>query len=333
MSQSPFFYSHAPIEKVENQGKAKELRTKHDAGPFETLPLGRDEIKDWLIENKMHDPLETPPAIQEAVKNLETLLGDPIKPKKGFARISTVRIKSSYSTSGPVRRTPYKPGERYDYSVQEPQHNEFVNLACATIVTEFLRTTGYGSFLQTFLNIRDQIDDHRVYAHVDWYPNRNYKAQTWHKDTRGSTLFVGLIYMNHEEIQGPDIISNPHPLTVEMEDKRAPKCLLPSWIKNPIDEILNENQSESMMIRQTGKIPAGGGMVWFIDELVHHRTPQRRAISINDGSLSLAISEKTLGNLPGVVAPESWDSNFETNAPRQFVRIWVTLDKVSKQDL
>ena len=50
----------------------------------------------------------------------------------------------------------------------------------------------------------------RIYAAAR--ESRSRLAGDWHKDTHGSTLFVGLIYLNQGEIQGPDVISNPWPL-------------------------------------------------------------------------------------------------------------------------
>jgi hypothetical protein len=246
------------------------------------------------------------------------------KKKNGFARVSTIRIKSKYSTSGPVRKTIYKLNERYDYAQGDPDQNVFITVACADIVEHFLQVSGYGSFLRSILNMQDVTPGgYRVYAHVDWYPLRTYAAQTWHKDTRGTTLFVGLIYMNQAEIQGPDVICNPWPLG-DLEQNRTLKCLLPDWIKGPIDEILVENKQKPMMIRQTGKIPANGGLVWFVDELVHHKTPGHSA---NPGKIALAISEKEVGELNNVQGPDHWDRDFGGQEPRKFVRIWVTLDK------
>jgi hypothetical protein len=178
---------------------------------------------------------------------------------------------------------------------------------------------------------------HRVYGHVDWYPDRTYQAQTWHKDSRGATLFVGLVYTNEDEIPGPDIIENPWPLSREMEELRTPKCILPKWIMDPVKEILESNKDGLMRIRQTGKIPAGGGMIWFIDELIHHRTPSGGGPGLGkfDDSRSFAVSEGSLGILPKEHFSHegTWERFKPIKTKRQFVRIWITLDEFGKQDL
>ena len=341
-------YSHASPTQAEEQAKDKQLRTRSSGQPFEPLSLKQSGMNAWLKANTICGSIiATPGDLKDAIRTLESLLGDPVKPIKkdsnDFARISTVRIKSRYSTSGPVRRTTYKLGERYDYSVQNRHHSPFVNFACADIVREFLRISGYGSFLQALLNQEDEADGHRVYAHVDWYPRRTYQAEDWHKDTHGSTLFVGLIYLNQGEIQGPDVISNPWPLDLVALNPTSPKkeptlkarapCVLPPSILDPINEILMENWNNGktkMKIRQTGKVPAGGGMVWFIDELIHHRTPQAWAIK-KGHEMKMSIGGSALGKFKeGTVepAPDQW-VGFGVGEPRSFVRIWVTLDKVT----
>jgi hypothetical protein len=199
----------------------------------------------------------------------------------------------------------------------------------------FLETSGYGTFVQTILNMSTDSKQHRVYAHVDWYPQRTYKAQTWHRDTRGVTLFVGLIYLNDTDIQGPDLIPNPFPLSTEMEAKRTTKCSLPLWILNPINELLRENKERDakMRICQTAPVPVGGGIVWFIDELVYHRTPQRRAISMYEGGgLEVAISETRIGSLSqdDVEQGTDWFGSYSVKEDRKFVRIWITLDEPRK---
>lgn len=322
-------YGLAKIDDARDQARKDNRRLRVKGLEWKFEPIQIPDMKAWLKENTLcRAPIATPEGLKDAIQDLERWLGNPnwklTKKKNGFARVSTVRIKSKYSTSGPVRRTVYKLNERYDYFQGSEDQNVFVSVACADIVEHFLHASGYGSFLHAILNMKDETPGgYRVYAHVDWYPLRTYAAQTWHKDTRGSTLFVGLIYMNQDEIQGPDVISNPWPLG-ELEENRELKCVLPEWVKDPIDQILEENRSEAMMIRQTGKVPAGGGMVWFIDELIHHKTPGHSA---KPNDIELAISEKTVGRLTGVQGPEQWDSDFSSKEPRKFVRIWVTLDK------
>lgn len=315
--------------KAQAQAENRKLRIKGFEWKFDESPV--DDIEAWLRANTISNGAQpTPVALKDAIKTLELHLGNPnwtpSKKHPGLARVSTVRIKGRYSTSGPVRKTIYKPTDRYDYSVGDLDQNVFVTSACANIVEEFLRVTGYGNFLHAILNMKDEAyGGYRVYAHVDWYPSRRYDQQSWHKDTRGSTLFVGLIYMNKGPIQGPDVISNPWPLPKLLEEARQPKCLLPPELKVPIDNILSANESQGVMrIRQTGTVPKKG-MVWFVDELVHHRTPQIAA----SPNVKLAISENELGYLDKgtVVVPDRWDANFNTDEPRKFVRIWVTMDK------
>lgn len=334
-------YDHATRTVALAQAKDRDLRTKYSGGLFEATDINLDDsvsVQSWLTDNMLRGPIETPPQIKEAVKKLGVLIGEPNKDNMNndndFARVSTVRIKRSSFTSGPVRRTTYKETERFDYTQQNKSHSPFVSAACAEIVWEFLATTGYGNFLQAILEREYAPNtEPRIYAHVDWYPNRTYQAETWHRDTRGFTLFVGLIYMNENEIQAADVIDNPWPLSGDLKiarDRRC-KCMLPEWLMNPIGTILEGNTKSKMRVRQTGKVPAGGGMLWFIDELIYHRTPQDSP-KISGEALRLSIV-KSLGFLnPTDLAPQDPWSGFSKNTARSFVRIWVTVDQPGKKD-
>ncbi len=329
-------YNNAEPEKALEQASDKTLirwKEKWDFAPLQ-LHTSRD-LRRWLRRNTICDaPIRTPYRLQNALDELEKWLGvkDPSMSKKvkGFSRVGTVRVKKQWAVSGPTRRTVYKPSARYDYGDHATDsrkwlQNTFVATACSDIAREFLAVTGYGSFLHAILNPRGETSDgYRAYVHVDWYPLRTYQAVTWHKDTQGHTLFVGLIYMNAKAIPGPDVIANPWPLGAKLDRDRKP-CRLPPKIKAQIDQILRYNFPTPMKIEQTGIIPAGGGMVWFIDELIHHRTPQNHV----DANIKIAISEQNLGKLPGLIDTserDNWRIFKDRKTPRQFIRLWVTLE-------
>lgn len=329
-------YNNATPAKALEQASDKSLIRWKEKWKFAPLRLRSSrEIREWMKRNAICDaPIRTPSGIRQALRVLKMWLGVAdsrmSKKVKGFSRLGTVRVKGQWAVSGPTRRTVYKPSARYDYGdhakdTRKWLQNTFVATACSDIAREFLDVSGYGSFLHAILNQRDETrDGYRAYVHVDWYPLRTYQATTWHKDTQGHTLFVSLIYMNPEAIPGPDVIANPWPLGTTLDNKRKP-CLLPPRIKTQIDEILRHNFPTPMKIQQTDMIPAGGGMVWFIDELIHHRTPQNHV----DSNINLAISESSVGKLPGLIdtsAQSNWRRFNDRNAPRQFLRLWVTLE-------
>jgi hypothetical protein len=313
-----------------SQATDRTLRRKWQFAPFSNNS-NVSELKAWLKNNTIcAAPIPTPPDLAKQLEILKVSLGDPAIVGHDFARVSTVRIKKGFVTSGPTRRTTYKPKERYDYQRHESEQNFFVAEACTSITLRFLKLTPCGEFLSALFDTNNQVGKRNVYVHVDWYPLREYKQVGFHKDTHGSTLFVGLIYMNEAAIPGPDIIDNPWPLRErENTNKPTQRCYLPDLIKAPIDQILEENQRTSpMRVRQTGEIPAGGGIVWFIDELVHHSTPYPTLPQI----FTLAIGAKQITpNLQNVQKPTDWKP-FTRSGSRQFVRIWVTLEEAAQKN-
>lgn len=310
-----------------------------------TLPHRRlegREIATWLRKNTIcREAIKTPEAMKASIQLLKAALGKPgfKRPKNskgGFARVSTIRIGKDSVTAGPIRKTTYKYTERYDYQRHPLEQNVEVSEACARIALQFLDCTPCGEFLYGLLDKSDRIGGCEAYAHVDWYPERGYETVGFHKDTHGRTLFVGLIYMNDQELQGPDIVHNPWPLPARDESpKPTQRRNLPQLIKGPMDEILEGNKKFPMIIRQSGKVPAGGGIVWFVDELVHHSTPYKDNQKIHTkGVFHLAIGgerlkeggKKSEGVKLSALFDQPWDSSFDSGTPRKFVRIWVTLE-------
>lgn len=331
-----------PEEAAKTQSMDKSLRSKWPTRAPPRRKLEKGAIKAWLRKNTIcQEAIKTPEVMKQSIEILRIALGDPgpRRPKDskgGFARVSTVRIGKQSVTAGPIRKTTYKYTERYDYQQHLRRQNIDVSEACALISLQFLECTPCGDFLYGLLDTNDKIGGCRVYAHVDWYPERGYETVGFHKDTHGRTLFVGLIYMNDKELQGPDIIHNSWPLPDRDKSKKpTQQRYLPPLIKDPIDEILQDNTQFPMIIRQSGKIPAGGGIVWFVDELVHHSTPYQNHEKIHDkeGVFYLAIGGERLkeaGKTSGVKLSakfdQKWDSSFNSETPRKFVRIWVTLE-------
>ena len=332
----PLIYNLTKTElNANNQSTEKSLRHKWNSTPFQSR-FRKDKIEAWLRENTIcREAIATPEEIKAAILDLKEWLGTPApKPPKGnkdgFARVSTVRIRKESVTSGPIRKTTYKPRERYDYQQNEQEQNIRVARACSVIALQFLKHTPCAEFLYGLLDDQDRIEGCNAYAHVDWYPVRGYETSGFHKDTHGRTLFVGLIYMNDGELQGPDIIDNPWPLPErDQSNSETQRRRLPDLIKDPIDQILEENERTGRMrMRRSGKVPAGGGIVWFIDELVHHSTPYTKEPPKPE-NFNLAIGGKqlkTAGPLSAYV-DEQWDNDFDAGAPRSFVRIWVTLER------
>ena len=106
-----------------------------------------------------------------------------------------------------------------------------------------------------------------VEVHYYWRRSTDVYGGSFHKDTKGQTVFVNLSFINAHEIAGPEYILNPRP--VMSHDKNIGGSL-------PLGFLDDLSHVRRALPQPTGieatKIPAFE-IVSFIDEAIHHATP------------------------------------------------------------
>ena len=125
-----------------------------------------------------------------------------------------------------------------------------------------------------------------VVVEVHYYYNRPATATRFHKDTEGQTLFVNLNYLNDEPIAGPEWIVNPH-VPQEQADRRAQ--MLPKPFLGDL-AAATAGMPEGGVVG-TESIPRRG-VVSFVDEAIHHKTPTMRHRTAIDDSIKAALEAK-----------------------------------------
>jgi hypothetical protein len=106
-----------------------------------------------------------------------------------------------------------------------------------------------------------------ILIEVHYYYKRSKSQINFHKDTLGQTLFVNLIYMNDQEINGPEYILNP-PSTPAHDAKTFRS--LPFPFLQDLAKIRAELPAPTHI--ENSFIPRYG-VVSFVDEAIHHTTP------------------------------------------------------------
>jgi hypothetical protein len=121
---------------------------------------------------------------------------------------------------------------------------------------EYLRTSGLIDAEWTIL------------IEVHYYRSREVTSTRTHKDTLGQTLFVNLNFMNDDEIAGPEVLINPF---VPGEHKSARDAKLPKAFTGDLDAALSGFDEGDTYLAT--RVPAKGGVIPFVDEALHHKTP------------------------------------------------------------
>ncbi len=318
---------------INNALRERAVRARPDTETWQTAAT-----LDWLRDHNVNLPSAMSDVMRKSCMALSSYLyhGKP-SPTDSIFRLASVRVKANELVSGPTRWTAYG-APRYQFGEQGFEETDLhVRRECLTLAESFLSDTDYGAALRATAPHWERT--HRAFVHFDFYPARTYAQVGFHKDTWGYTLFVGLLYLNEEPIQGPDIIRNPHKLT-KLYDfsgakppiqklpptlaKPRPDPFLPSCFLDPIKALIEENEKSKMVIERTGIVPKYG-MISFIDELVHHSTPQ--AIPELPNALPCGVDDGTYYKLSGAALRDDREAIREVNqgAYRTFIRVWVTL--------
>lgn len=106
-----------------------------------------------------------------------------------------------------------------------------------------------------------------IIIEIHYYRQRVQSEPGFHKDSVGETLFVNLNYVNEEELSGPEFIVNP-PVDPQHLDNR--KNTLPKKFRTHLADAGKELPAPDKI--GTESIPKFG-VVAFVDELIHHKTP------------------------------------------------------------
>jgi hypothetical protein len=122
-----------------------------------------------------------------------------------------------------------------------------------------------------------------IVVEVHYYRNRPTSSTKLHKDTSGETLFVNLSFTNKEEILGPEYVVNP-----------ASEAIYDQFVKQKLPEVFVDDLEA---IRKSFKgdrfieatVLAKNGVVAFVDEAIHHKTPTAGPRTASAEGLKVAL--------------------------------------------
>ncbi|MDP8907775.1 MAG: hypothetical protein M3N47_01365 [Chloroflexota bacterium] len=132
-----------------------------------------------------------------------------------------------------------------------------------------METAGQLEYLQRSGMLKTGSDCEAVLVEVHYYWNRSTEQTRFHKDTSGQTLFVNLNFVNEEPILGPEFVINPgsHKEYDDYVERALPKTFVED-VKAAKDA---RGKPKSIGATTVPKM----GVVTFVDELIHHKTPTR----------------------------------------------------------
>jgi len=135
------------------------------------------------------------------------------------------------------------------------------------VIDNTLTTMAKAHQLEYFRKAGLPDDKHAIVIEVHYYRNRPASSTKLHKDTRGETLFVNLSFTNKQKILGPEYIVNP-----------ASDAIYDQAVKKRLPEVFVDDL-EAFKAGFKGKKFIGAtvleenGIVAFVDEAIHHKTP------------------------------------------------------------
>lgn len=123
-----------------------------------------------------------------------------------------------------------------------------------------------------------------ILVEVHYYRNRPTSSTKLHKDTRGETLFVNLSFTNKRRILGPEYIVNP-----------ASSAIYKQFVKQKLPEVfvkdlkaLRRDFKGKKFIEAT--VLEANGVVAFVDEAIHHKTPTPGPRTASADGLKIALA-------------------------------------------
>ncbi len=109
--------------------------------------------------------------------------------------------------------------------------------------------------------------DWEVIVEVHYYRDRDLSQTKFHKDTRGQTLFVNLNFANTQPVSGPEYIINP---ATGKKHEDYVSSHLPTVFTDDLREA-KKSHGDPTLIGAT--VMPVKGVVSFVDEAIHHKTP------------------------------------------------------------
>ncbi|HEY7392434.1 MAG TPA: DUF4157 domain-containing protein [Bryobacteraceae bacterium] len=135
------------------------------------------------------------------------------------------------------------------------------------IITNTIRTMETAGQIKYLKNLNLSGEKWNIIVEIHYYRERVQSEPGFHKDSVGETLFVNLNYVNEEEISGPEYIVNP---PVDPQHLKNREETLPKKFRTH----LKEAGTKLLRPRSIGmKSVPKYGVVTFVDELIHHKTP------------------------------------------------------------
>lgn len=157
----------------------------------------------------------------------------------------------------------------------------------------------------------------KILVEVHYYRDRDPGQTKFHKDTRGQTLFVNLNFTNDQDIAGPELLLNP--ARVDAHEDYVSKTL-PKTFRDDLAAVREQLKAPDTVTAT--QVPPHG-VVAFVDELLHHKTPTYGHRKASPGALRFYL-EKTYGaefdqaqaaygkHFGAVVRFKSWESTLGT---------------------
>ena len=189
------------------------------------------------------------------------------------------------------------------------------------IVETTLRTMAAAGQLK-YLRVSRLIDDDwKVVIEVHYYRSRNPKQQGFHKDTAGRTLFVNLNYLNESEMAGPEYVMNPQ-MPEGYEEHLATR--LPKVFAEDLKKAKAKHGDPTYI--EASVIPIKG-VVSFVDEALHHKTPTLEHRTVNIGTLHFILRQSRRDELEDA---QQALTQYNFRATKLTFRSFLTLPETKK---
>ncbi|HSK23215.1 MAG TPA: DUF4157 domain-containing protein [Egicoccus sp.] len=127
-----------------------------------------------------------------------------------------------------------------------------------------METAGQLAYLRESGLLQDP--EWQILIEIHYYRDRLITSRLLHKDTLGQTLFVNLNFINDQEIAGPEYVLNPD----RGNDPRDLAASHPGVFLDDLDAALADTPAPDTI--EATIVPANG-VVAFVDEAIHHKTP------------------------------------------------------------
>lgn len=129
-------------------------------------------------------------------------------------------------------------------------------------------------------------EEWKVIVEVHYYRDRNRGLTKFHKDTAGQTLFVNLNFVNDEPVPGPEFVVNPG--STEGYDRYMAEHMPRTFV----DDVQAAKRIHGTPTKIGMTVIPEKGVVAFVDEAIHHKTPTLGHRTTSGGAIAFALSKK-----------------------------------------